>query len=618
MTSPLDRLSPRSVLSELRLASWDGPVRLSVLLIPAPWLYGNQLYYGTQNGLSPSEAVVSSLGALTAYLLTAIVLCWGLVPVVKWAFRLRSALGLELFFFSLAGVAPATVMVLATSAGTMNWTQWGWLSLSWALNTGIWMTAAAVLVSWWHQARAQRVRLETEYERQILSRSEDARALAETDRRLIEVRERTRQALADIEGRLEPGMTLAQLDECITVIDDVVGGSVRPASHDLARLEDNLEPIHVDPLWPGRRELIPAIIRAWPKAHPFQPALVGILSLPMVMVAEVVPEPHRLSTSSSVSIVILALQVLLLWGSERILAPRVARMPARSGAAVVFAIYLVLYLLGLATLIIAMVGENPTPLEAFLVPALLAMVAGGISAFARIREDESAAARALIRRTNWEVHRTRQRLWARRRRLATALHGRVQANLTAASLILGGARQQLRDSGALDAAVIERVRSTVALANLVDDGPVEPPGQRLETVTSVWAGVLDVWLDLRPGGLQMMTATSDLADACVEVVREILLNSVRHSGATRAEVVIGAGQRAVLGIRVREMNASRTPLGAIGGPGLGRTLIDSLAVDWAESDGEEGRLTVALLAAGSGGVGELNARSLLGDVSSLT
>ncbi len=617
MTSPLDRLSPRSVLSELRVASWDGPVRLSVLLIPAPWLYGDQLYYGTQNGLSPAEAVVASLGALSAYLLAMIVLCWGLVPVVKWALRLRSVLGLELVFFSAGGVVRAAVMVLATNDGVMNFSQWGWLSLSWALNTGIWTTAAAVLVSWWHQARAQRVRLETEYERQILTRSEDARALAETDQRLVEVREHTRESLADIERRLEGELTPARLDDCIAVIDEVVAGSVRPTSHDLARLDDTLEPIHVDPLWPSRRELIPAIIRAWPRARPFQPALVGMLCLPMVMVAEVVPAPHRFGASSSISIVILGLQVLLLWGSDRILAPRVARMPARAGASVVFGIYLVLYLLGLTTLLIAMVGEQPTPLEAFLMPALLAMIAGGISAFARIREDESAAARSLIRRTNWELHRTRQRLWARRRRLATALHGRVQANLTAASLILGGARNQLRTGGALDAEVIERVRSTVALANPVDEAPIETPEQRLHTVTSVWAGVLDVSLDLRPGGLAMMAGAPDLSDACVEVVREILLNSVRHSGATQAEVVIGSDHRSLLGIRVREMNATRTPLGAIGGPGLGRTLIDSLAVDWAETDGEEGRLTVALLAAGSGGVGEFNAGSLLGDVSTL-
>jgi signal transduction histidine kinase len=592
-------------------------VRLSVLLIPTPWLYGNQLYYGTQNGLSPAESVVASLGALTAYLLAMIVLCWGVVPVAKWALRLRSVLGLELVCFSAGGVVRATVMILAANGGTLDWSQWGWLSLSWALNTGIWVTASAVLVSWWHQARAQRVRLEAEYERQILSRSEDARALAETDQRLREVREHTRASLAEIEDRLEAEMTATQLDDCIALIDEVVAGSVRPTSHDLARLEDDLEPIRVDPLWPSRRELIPAIIRAWPKAHPFQPALVGMLCLPMVMVAEVVPPPHRFGASSSVSIVILGLQVLLLWGSNRILAPRVARMPARSGASVVFAIYLVLYLLGLTTLIIAMVGDNPTPLEAFLVPALLAMIAGGISAFARIREDESAAARSLIRRTNWEVHRTRQRLWARRRRLATALHGRVQANLTAASLILGGARDQLKSGAALDAEVVERVRSTVALANPMEEAPSDSPQQRLDTVTSVWAGVLDVSLDLRPGGLAMMDTAPDLTDACVEVVREILLNSVRHSGATQAEVVIGSDQRSVLGIRVREMNAARTPLGAIGGPGLGRTLIDSLAVDWAESDGEEGRLTVALLAAGAGGVGELNASSLLGDVNSL-
>jgi signal transduction histidine kinase len=618
VTTPLDRLSPRSVLSELRSASWEGPVGWPVLLIPTPWLMANQLFYAGQNGLLAGPAVGLSALALSAHLVVSAVLLWAVVPLVQKLFSLRSVLGLQLVLFTFGGVARATVMVLGTSASEPFCSRWGLLSLSWALNTGIWMTASAILVGWWHQVRDQRMELEAEYERQVLTRGKDARALAEADQQLATVRKRTHAAVAEIRSRLDTELVGADLDACIAVIDEVVAGQVRPTSHDLARMAIEVEEIRAEPLWRGWRDLIPAVIRSWPVARPFQPGLIGLLCLPMVMVAELVPEPHRYDRGSLFSMGILVIHLLLLLLADRLLGPQVAKIPPRAGVSVVFAIYVVMYLLGLTTLMLASRIGSPTPLEAFLVPPLLSMISGGISAFAKIRTEESAAARALIRRTNWEVRRTRQRLWAQRRRLAMALHGRVQANLTAASLMLGLARGQVEAGGSLDQAVVDRVRSTLALADLIDLSPADTPAVRLDTVAQVWEGVLSVSLDLRPGGLKLLEAGRDLTDACVEVVREILLNSVRHSGATHVEVVIGADQESLLCIRVTESSAARTPLGGIGGPGLGRTLIDSLAVDWAESDGEQGRVTVAMLAAGTATTASTDARSRVGDISRLT
>ena len=589
-----------------------------VLLIPAPWLLANQLFYAAQNGLEPGPAVGFAALALVADLAVLAVLLWALVPLLKRVFKLRSVLGIELVFFTFGGVARATVMVLGVDSVEPFWSRWAWLSASWALNTGIWTAAAAILVSWSHQVREQRIKLEAEYERQVLTRAKDAQALAEADLKLADVRELTHAALAEIRSRLKSEMVVADLTECVEVIDEVIADLVRPASHNLAQMATVVEPIINESLWRGWRDVIPAVIRSWPAARPFQPALVGLLCLPMVMVAELVPYPHRLDRGSLYSMATLALHLLLLVVLDRLLTPQVAKLAAPVGVSVVFATYLVLYLLGLNALMLASGAGSPTPLEAFLVPPLLAIISGGISAFAKIRIEESAAARALIRRTNWEVRRTRQRLWAQRRRLAMALHGRVQANLTASGLMLGMARDGLAAGEPLDQEVIERVRSTLALADLIDQSPAGTPAARLDTVTRVWEGVLSVALDLRPGALRLLEAGRDLTDACVEVVREILLNAVRHSGATHAEVVIGADHEALLCIRVIELSAAREPLGGIGGPGIGRRLIDSLAVDWAESDGEEGRMTVAMLAAGNANTSRTDARSRLLDVSMLT
>jgi signal transduction histidine kinase len=618
VTIPLDRLSPRSILGELRSASWDGPVGWPVLLIPAPWLLTNQVFYAVGNGLSAGPAFGLAALALSAHLVVLATLLWAVVPWLKRLLKLRSVMGLQLVFFCVGGVARATVMVLGTVSADSFLSRWVLLSVSWALNTGIWTAAAAILVGWWDQVREQRMELEVEYERQVLTRGHDARALAQADLQLAAVRESTHAALADIGAQLDEDMSAADLSQCIEGIDNVVAGLVRPISHDLARMAVDAEPIHSEVLWRGWREVVPAVIRSWPSARPFQPALVGLLCLPMVMVAELVPAPHRFDRGSVFSMAILVTHLLLLVLADRLLAPKTARIAPRGGVSVVVAVYLTLYLVGLTALILASKVGSPAPLEAFLVPPLLASISGGISAFSKIRREESAAARALIRRTNWEVRRTRQRLWAQRRRLAMALHGRVQANLTAASLMLGMARDRMDAGQGLDHAVVERVRSTVALADLIDQSSADSPATRLDTVTQVWEGVLSVDLDLRPGALLLLEDARDLTDACVEVVREILLNAVRHSGATRVEIVIGADHESLLCIRITEMSAAREPMGSIGGPGLGRSLIDSLAVDWAESDREQGRVTVALLAAGSANTALTDARSRLGDVSMLT
>lgn len=618
MSTPLDRLGPRSVLGALSAAFLGDPASWVVLLIPAPWFLVDGVFYAVQNGAPPGRAVgISALGVATGLAVLALLL-WVVLPLLRRLVAVRSVVVL-LLCYAAGGVAQAAVLVAGTTSSVEPmWSRWLWLSLSYAVNAMIWLASAAILVSWGHRMREQRVELETEYERQILTRAKDTQALVDADQQLAQVRVSTHQAVSEIRSRLHPEMTVNELSACVDVIDDVVAGVVRPVSHDLARMATEAPPVAAEPLWRGWRQMVPALIRNWPIAKPFQPALVGLLCLPMVMVAELVHLPHRLDEASLLAIGVLSAHLVLLVAAERILGPRLGGLPARVGVAVVFTVYLVLYLIGLSALLVAFWGGFPAPLEAFLVPPLLAMVAGWISAAAHVQDIENAAAQTVIRRTNWEVRHTRQRLWAQRRRLAMALHGRVQANLTAASLMLGIVRDQMLAGEPLDQNSVQRVGSTLALADMIDATSAVSPAKQLALVTGVWDGVLSVALDLRPGAEELLNGSRDLTDACVEVIRELLLNSVRHSGATKAAVVVGADSEQLLCIRVSELAVAREPMGSVGGPGMGRSLIDSLAVDWAESDGDHGRITVAMLAAGAVHTAAGNARARLFEVDDLT
>jgi signal transduction histidine kinase len=616
VSTPLDTLRPRSVLGGLLAAFREDPGAWPVLLVPAPWFLANGAFFAAQNGLDPGRAAGAAVLALAAHLVVEILLLRLILPQLHKLIEMRSAV-VVLLCYAAGGVSRAAVMAWITPLAEAAVVRWLWLGMSWGLNAAIWMGSAAILVSWSHRLQAQRLQLEAEYERQVLTRGKDAVALAQAGRQLSEVRASTHQALAEIRSRLHPEMSAEELAECVEVIDEVVAGMVRPTSHDLARMKTEIEATPASALWRGWREVVPALIRSWPVARPFQPALVGALCLPMVVAAELIHLPHQVDEGSLVAMAVLGLHMALLTVAERALVPTLARIPPRVGVAVVLAVYLILYLVGLTLMILAFGVGLHTPLEAFLVPPLLATVAGGVSALAKVQEDESRAARTVIQRTNWEVRHTRQRLWAQRRRLAMSLHGRVQANLTAASLTLGMARERMLAGERLDQDVVERVRSTLALADLIDQPPATSPDVRLDVVAKVWSGVLAVELDLRPGGLALLKSNLDLTDACVEVVREILLNAVRHSCATSSEVVIGAAADSLLCIRATELALVRQPLGSAGGAGLGRSLIDSLAVDWAESDGDDGRVTVAMLAAGNARSVAADARSRLTDVSDL-
>lgn len=609
MTS--DGLGPRSVLGALDVALWEHPGDWPVLLIPAPWFVISGIFQATMGGADAVTALGLSLAALIAYLLTMIFLVRLLLPVVRRKVALRSV-SVLLAGYALGGVAPAGVMAAGMSSAEPMVVRWFWLSLSWGLGSAIWLASAALLVSWWHRMRQQRIQLENEYERQVLARERDAQALAKAERQLDAVRSSTHQALAEIRSRLNPRLSAAGLGACVEVIDQVVAGLVRPVSHDLAKMPTAPDPQPVGQLWQGWRKILPALIRTWPATRPFQPALVGLICLPMVLMAEVALDPHQGDPRKLLAVGVLGLHVALLWVAKQLLSTRLRLLPPRVGVAVVFAVYLLLFFGGLIAMVAAHRFGFPAALEAFLVPPLLAMVAGGVSATAKVRNDEWVAAQAMIRSTNWELRHTRQKLWAERRRLAMALHGRVQANLTAASLMLGLERDRMLDGAPLDARVLARVRSTLGLADLIDQVPSAPPKARLESVAAVWEGVLSVSLDLNADAERLLDLSRDLSDACVEVVREILLNMVRHSGATAAEVVIGTDAK-LLRIQVAELSLTREPLGKLGDAGMGRALIDSLAVDWAESDGDEGRVTIALLAATSAQASAAEARSRLAE-----
>lgn len=587
----------RPIWSEWREALGTHPVSWWVILLPFPWFLFSDTFYARQLGWGPLSSFAIGLIAQGAMIF---VLRLVFPPVLA---RLADGTGrkvaVALAGYVLAGAFEASVLLIFTPTAVPF--RSAWLLPVRIVGAVSWYGAGALLANRMLRARRQRIELTTEYERLLRTRARTSEALAEADHSLAEVRAATEESLVEIGRRLDGDLDAKALDDLTEFIDKVVAHQVRPVSHDLARMPDDLAAPEVERLWLGWRELVPGTLRRIPTAHAFQPLLVAIVSIPLTIAGLYLPEPHHIDVDSLDSLTAVTAQLLYLVLAKVLLTEPLRKMRARAAVLVTMTVYIVQYLLGLAGLLLMTQAGFRSSLEPYLVPPLLGSVMCVVAALYELRVEEGRAAQRVISQTEWDLRRTRQRLWAQRRRLALALHGRVQANLTAAGLVLRQASAGLAATGELDATLIERVRSTLALAEQLDATPSRGVEERLSLVTGVWAGILAVDLEVRPGGLRLLSGNDDAADACVEVLREVLLNAVRHSEAERAQVIVGSVGPSLIGLRVLEVAAGRTPTGDSDGTGVGRSLIDSLAVDWAVLAEPGRRVTVALLAGGVGG-----------------
>ena len=587
----------RPIWSEWREALGTHPVSWWVILLPFLWFLASDTFYARQLGWGPLSSFAIGLIAQGSMI---VVLRLIFPPILD---RLADGTGRKVIAalagYVLAGAIEGSVLMIFTPTEVTFLPTW--LLPVRIVSAVSWYSAGSLLANRMLRARRQRIELTTEYERLVRTRARTSAALAEADRSLAEVRTSTEDSLAEISRRLDGTLDAKALDDLTEYIELVVSRQVRPVSHDLARMPDDLRAPEVERLWLGWRQLLPATLRRIPTAHPFQPLLVAIVSLPITIAGLYLPEPHHIDLDSLDSLAALAAQLLYLVVARWLLAKPLRSMRSRPALLVTITVYLVQYLLGLAGLLAMTQAGFRSSLDPYLVPPLLGSVLCVVAALYELRVEEGRAAQRVVSQTEWDLRRTRQRLWAQRRRLALALHGRVQANLTAAGLVLRQARAGLDATGELDEVLIDRVRSTLELAAQLDAKPSRTVEERLALVTGIWAGILTVDLQLRPGGLRLLRSNDDAADACVEVLREVLLNAVRHSAADRAEVVVGAVGPALLGLSVTEVAAGRTPAAVESdGTGVGRSLIDSLAVDWAVAEDAGRRVTVALLAGGLG------------------
>ena len=167
----------------------------------------------------------------------------------------------------------------------------------------------------------------------------------------------------------------------------------------------------------------------------------------------------------------------------------------------------------------------------------------------------------------------RQEVWLNRRRIASILHGSVQAALYASAIKLAKSQQptqtEIEDVQRDITAAINKLESGEGTENFVDV---------LRQIQEVWEGAVEVELpEITPQILEQLDS-NQVASACAsEVVREAVSNAVKHGKAEHVVIALEQTNPHLLGITVTN---DGQPLPAEIEAGYGSTILDEVAFAW--------------------------------------
>lgn len=167
----------------------------------------------------------------------------------------------------------------------------------------------------------------------------------------------------------------------------------------------------------------------------------------------------------------------------------------------------------------------------------------------------------------------RQEVWLNRRRIASILHGSVQAALYASAIRLA----KLEAPTAQD---VDAVQSDIAAAisKLESTDGVETFVGVLEQIREVWDGAVEVQLPVLSAELVSQIEANPVTSACAaEVVREAVSNAVKHGKAEHVVIEVEKSGSHLLGITVSN---DGQPLPAEVEAGYGSTIMDEVAFSW--------------------------------------
>lgn len=403
--------------------------------------------------------------------------------------------------------------------------------------------------------------------------------LVKTKSRILEdVTNRNEEALNRVQERLRA--ELIALDsvrgtDSVAELQRLATDVVRPMSHELTQSlpsrtipESDIADARVT--W---REAAGQMI----DRPPLQPLLGAVFMLLLMMNAAltVYGLARGFSLALAVSVSVAVLSIAGNWLLARAL-------PLLGPRAVLFAVGLVCALVGFVTSAASSIFLPQTQDSVMYIVGggvyvtlivLLSTVVTTILRRQRATEDMLLGSTERLRR---QLVRLRQAQWLQRQGLSRALHGPVQAAVTAAALRLDHAVRNGEAHTALLEDTRRSLRATVDVLEVVDANE-NSPAVALARITGTWEGVCRVtsYID---GCAEQRLADDPIADTViVDVMTEAVSNAVRHGGARHADVSITCVDGDLVRLVVRDDGRGQAGSSM---PGLGTTLLEECTLDW--------------------------------------
>lgn len=227
---------------------------------------------------------------------------------------------------------------------------------------------------------------------------------------------------------------------------------------------------------------------------------------------------------------------------------------------------------------------------AFLPVVVIALVLAIARTASLARESIIDELGAINSELQWEVARIRLDLWAQQRRFAQAVHGPLQAAITASALLLTNRGAQDPHT-AIEAA---HVRIKAALENLiVHQDSIVDLQSGLDEIARTWDGVCEVSMHISDNARPLLEADDICRQATVMVIGESVANAAIHGNATHVEVNIEVDPSRFIRLTIDDNGAG---IDTSAHSGLGSAILDDACGAWEVSNTEDGARLLALVA----------------------
>lgn len=167
----------------------------------------------------------------------------------------------------------------------------------------------------------------------------------------------------------------------------------------------------------------------------------------------------------------------------------------------------------------------------------------------------------------------RQQVWHNQRRIASILHGSVQAAIYAGAM-------KIAEQPVLDPALVTTIRRDVdsAINRLNTETESTDVAEVIGQITSVWHGVCDVRLaEYSKRAAEALASNSVAASCAIEVVREAVNNAIKHGGSKKLSIFIRRESEKL--VRIVIENDGRPALDDAKA-GFGSELLNEITHDW--------------------------------------